>query len=269
MFANFLHAAKKFLMTIYERRQLIVELLRKQPGLRVPEIAAALEVSEGTVRNDLNALEEEGVLTRFHGGAVLAERSNFSHTSFANRHQVHTAEKGIIGRRAAQLVDDGDSIMLDASSTAYYFALALESKKRLRVITNGLDVARLLAREPSNTVVLIGGILNQNGSSVTGLLSEQVIQDLHVQKAFVSCSGFSIARGMTEVHLAEAQLKQKAIESAQQVFALIDSSKLGQEDLTPFARIDQICCLFTDAGISPEWQSRIEETGIELNICVE
>ncbi len=254
-------------MTTYERRQSLIRLLRKQPDLRVPEIAAALGVSEGTVRNDLNALQSEELLTRFHGGAVLTEQKSFQNTSFADRHREHSNEKGIIGRCAAGLVADGDSILLDASSTVYYLALALESRRRLRVVTNGLDVARLLAQNPSNSVILIGGILNPDGSSVTGLLSEQVIQDLHVQKAFVSASGFSIERGLTEVHLEEAQLKRKAIESANQVFALLDSSKLGHENLTSFARPAQICCLYTDVGISPEWRARIAQAGTALNIC--
>ena len=251
----------------YERRQALLDLLRRGPGMRVSEIAQALGVSDGTVRNDLNALEAEGRLTRYHGGAVLAEQRSFSNTSFSDRHRQHAAEKENIARCAATLVGDGDSILLDASSTVYYFALALESRQRLRVVTNGIDVARLLAKNPSNTVILIGGILNQEGSSLTGMLSEQIIDDLHVQKAFVSCSGFSIQRGLTEVHLEEAQLKRKAIASADQVFALLDSSKLGQEDLTSFAHPKQICCLYTDAGITPEWQQRIKNAGIAITIC--
>ncbi len=254
-------------MTTYERRQSLVDLLRRQPGARIPEIARALQISEGTVRNDLNALEAEGRLNRFHGGAVLVEQTSFNNTSFTERHREHAVEKEAIARCAAQLVQDGDSILLDASSTIYYFALALESKQRLRVVTNGIDVARLLAKNPSNTVILIGGILSQDGSSLTGLFSEQAIRDLHVQKAFVSCSGFSVVRGMTEVHLEEAQLKRKAIESAQQVFGLVDSSKLGKEDLTPFARPDQLCCLYTDAGITPEWKQAFEQAGLAITIC--
>jgi DeoR/GlpR family transcriptional regulator of sugar metabolism len=254
-------------MTTYERRQSLLELLRRQPGLRVPEIANALVVSEGTIRNDLNALQEEGRLSRFHGGAVLAEQRSLGNTSFASRHREHAVEKETIGRTASALVQDGDAIFLDASSTIYYFALALESRQRLRVVTNGLDVARLLSRNPSNSVLLIGGVLNSDGSSVTGLFSEQAIQELHVQKAFVSCSGFSCERGLTEVHLEEAQLKKKAIGSAQQVYALLDSSKLGKEDLTPFARPDQICCMYTDSRITPEWKQAIEKAGIAITIC--
>ena len=98
------------------------------------------------------------------------------------------------------------------------------------MITNGFEVARELAQNPSNTVILIGGVVNNDSSSVTGLLSEQIIAEMHVEKAFFSCSGFSLERGMTEVHLEEAQIKRKAVLSSQQVIALIDSSKMGKKD---------------------------------------
>jgi len=254
-------------LSTHERRISLLELLRKQPGLRVTELAANLGVSEGTVRNDLNALESEGRLTRFHGGAVLQDPGLFQNTSFSARHQEHIAEKKLIAYYAAQLVNDGDSILLDASSTAYYLGVAIQDKQRLRVITNGIDVARLLARNSTNSVILIGGVLNLDGSSVTGLFSEDIIQELRIQKAFVSCSGFSLVRGMTEVHLAEAQLKRKAIESAAQLIALIDSSKFGKEDLTPFARPDQINYLFTDTGLSPDWVALLQRAKLAVTIC--
>lgn len=254
-------------MTAYERRHLLIELLRKQPGLRVREMAEALGVSEGTIRNDLNTLEANGWLSRHHGGAVLREQAGFHNTSFSIRHQEHSNEKLLIARRAAELVNDGDSLLLDASSTVYYLSLAIQGRQRLRVVTNGLDSARLLAKNPTNSVILIGGILNPDGSSVTSLFSEQIIRELHTQKAFVSCSGFSLERGMTEVHLDEAQLKRKAIESAAQVIALIDSSKFGKEDLTSFAGAGQIKCLFTDSGLAPEWVARLKQAGITYIIC--
>jgi DeoR/GlpR family transcriptional regulator of sugar metabolism len=226
-----------------------------------------LGVSEGTLRNDLNALEVDGQITRFHGGAVLKQDNDFNSTSFTIRHQEHSAEKSLIARAAAGLVKDGDSILLDASSTAYYLARAIKDCQRLRVVTNGIDVARLLAQNPSNTVILIGGVVNTNGSSVTGLFSEQVIDQLRIQKAFVSCSGFTLERGMTEVHLEEAQLKRKAVEMATQLIALVDSSKFGKEDLTPFARPEQITHLFTDYGLSPAWAARLEEAKLAVTIC--
>jgi DeoR/GlpR family transcriptional regulator of sugar metabolism len=256
-------------LTTYARRQSLLDLLKKQPGLRVPEIAQMLGVSDGTVRNDLNALENEGHLTRVHGGAVLSTLKQTTQLAFSIRHQEQADAKSCIGEHAAKMVNDGDSILLDASSTAYYLALNLQDRNRLRVVTNGIEVARLLAQNPSNTVILIGGVVGQDGSSVTGLLSEQIIADLHIQKAFVSCSGFSVERGMTEVHLEEAQLKRKAIESAQEVIALVDSSKMGHEDLTPFARPIQITHLFTDSGITDEWKQRLKWANIQFTLCGE
>jgi len=254
-------------LTTYERRQSLLELLHTQPGLRVPEIAQTLKVSEGTVRNDLNALEDEGYLNRVHGGAVLNSAIQPINAAFGIRHQDHSKEKNCIGAGAAILVEDGDSILLDASSTAFYLALNLKERTRLRVFTNGIEVARLLAQNPTNTVILIGGVVRQDGSSVTGLLSEQIIADLHIQKAFVSCSGFSVERGMTEVYLEEAQLKRKALASVLQIFALVDSSKLGREDLTIFARPSQITKLVTDTGITDEWKARLQKANIPFTLC--
>lgn len=256
-------------MTTYERRQSLLDILRNQPGLRVPELAKMLDVSEGTVRNDLNALESTGLLRRVHGGAVLEDQDHFQNNSFMRRYKQNAAAKLAIARQAALLIQDGDSILLDASSTAYCLARALAGRSRLRVMTNGFEVARELARNSSNTVILIGGVVNNDSSSVTGLLSEQIITDMHIDKAFFSCSGFSVERGMTEVHLEEAQLKRKAIESAKQVYALVDSSKFGKEDLTPFARPMQITHLFTDSGITEEWITRLQWANIPFTACQE
>src|SRR6185295_239385 len=130
-------------------------------------------------------------------------------------------------------------------------------------------VARELAQNSSNTVILIGGVVNNESSSVTGLLSEHIIEELHIQKAFLSCSGFSLERGMTEILLAEAQIKRKVIESSQQLYALVDSSKFGKEDLTSFASPKKIARLFTDEGLSPHWSERLQQTGIEFTLCKE
>jgi DeoR/GlpR family transcriptional regulator of sugar metabolism len=254
-------------LTAFDRRQSLLELLRKQPGLSVAELAQILGVSEGTVRNDFNALEQEGRLKRIHGGAVLNGQNQFQSNSFSRRFQQNAAAKIAIAREAAMLVHDGDSILLDASSTDYYLALALSGHNRLRVMTNGFEVARELAQNSTNTIILIGGVVNKDSSSVTGLLSEQIIAEIHVEKAFFSSSGFSLERGMTEVHFEEAQLKRKAIESAKQVIALIDSSKFGKEDLTPFARPMQITCLFTDSGITEEWKTRLQSANIPFTVC--
>lgn len=256
-------------MTTYERRQSLLDMLRKQPGLRVPELAQTLDISEGTVRNDLNALEDQGRLKRVHGGAVLNDQDQFQNNSFLRRFKQNAAAKLAIAREAAVLVNDGDSILLDASTTSYYLAQAIADRRRLRVMTNGFEVARELASNSSNTVILIGGVVNNDSSSVTGLLSEKIIAEMHIEKAFFSCSGFSLERGMTEVHFAEAQLKRKAIESSRQVIAMIDSTKFGKEDLTPFARADHITHLISDTKLSSEWIEKLELAKINYTLCEE
>lgn len=254
-------------MTAYERRQYLIDKLRDQACLRVTEMASALQVSESTIRNDLNALEDEGRIRRVHGGAVLVEQSHSSHNSFSKRTAQNAPEKRAIAREAAKMIQDGDSILLDASSTALYLAQELADKKQLRIVTNGLETAQELATNPSNNVFLLGGVVNYDSSSVTGLLSEKVIEDLFVRVAFLSCSGFTMERGMTELQLDEAQLKRKMILSAQKLIALVDASKLGKEDLTPFARIDQIDKLITDDRITSEWGEKLLHTDIETVVC--
>jgi DeoR/GlpR family transcriptional regulator of sugar metabolism len=201
--------------------------------------------------------KSEGLVKRVHGGAVVIERTAIGNNSFFTRYDQNLVRKNAIAREAAKLVSDGDSILLDASSTAYCLACALADRKDLRVVTNGFNTATELAKNNSNNVALIGGMVNSSSSSVTGLLSERIIEDLHVQKAFLSCSGFSLERGMTEVHLNEAQLKRKVIHITDQLIALIDSSKFGKEDLTPFAKPVHIYRLYTDAQITKEWQEQL------------
>jgi DeoR/GlpR family transcriptional regulator of sugar metabolism len=254
-------------MTTYERRQSLLQLLQKQPGLRILELAQALGVSKGTIRNDLNALKEDGVLTRVHGGAVLKNNPVLFDTSFGQRFKENAAAKLAMARDVAKLVSDGASILLDASTTVYYLSQQLAQCHRLRVLTNGIEVARLLAKDPTNSVVLMGGIVNPEGSSVVGNFSEPLIRNLHVHKAFVSCSGFSLERGLTDVHFSEAHLKNKALASAREIIALVDSSKIGVDDLTPFASLEQITHLYTDSGLSPKWANRLKAAGIAFTIC--
>jgi len=255
--------------TTFDRRKRLLALLHERPGIRVTEIAQTLDVSEGTIRNDLKALAEAKQLIRVRGGAVVTDDLSPRSPAFATRAKTNEAAKHCIARCAAGLVQDGDSILLDASTTVYHLARFLQDRRNLTVITNGLEVARELARNPSNTVILVGGVLRSDGTSVTGLLSEPFLKDLHIKTAFVSCSGFSIEAGLTEVDIHEARLKTTMIASAAAVVALIDSSKFGKVDLTAFARTDQISCLFVDDRLSPEWLERLEQTQVHLTLCKE
>ncbi len=256
-------------MTTFERRQQILRLLRDQSGIKVTELAQRLDVSEGTIRNDLRALEKAGQLTRVRGGAVLRDGHRFISPSFSARAQVNAQAKQRIARWAADMVEDGDSVLLDSSTTVFHIASFLQDRSNLTVVTNGIEVAFALSQNPSHTIILIGGILRPERALIVGHLGERILENLHIKTAFVSCSGFSVETGLTQVDIQEAQLKSRMIESAERVVALIDSTKFGKVDLTPFASVDQVSHILTDSDLEPRYIEELRQTCAILTVCGE
>jgi DeoR/GlpR family transcriptional regulator of sugar metabolism len=254
-------------MIPFERRQRIVSLLREQPGLKVTELASQLGVSEGTIRSDLNALEDKGELTRVRGGAIIPQDRPIISPAFAARLRVNARSKQWIARNAAAMVKDGDSILLDASTTVFAMVPYLANCRHLTVVTNCIEAGLALARNASHAVILVGGTIRPHGASVVGPLGERILDDLHVKFAFVSCSGFSPEAGLTEVDIQEVQLKKRMIRSAERVIALIDSSKFGKVDLTSFASLEQVSHVFTDSGLAPHFAAQLRQAGASLTIC--
>jgi ribose transport system substrate-binding protein len=254
-------------MTTFERRKQLLSLLGDHPGIKVTELASRLDVSQGTIRNDLRALEKAGELTRVRGGAVLRESHQYTSPSFAARANQNTQAKDWIARRAADTIREGDSILLDASSTVFSMAPYLQELDRLTIITNGIEIALALARNPSHNVLLLGGMIHPEGTSVVGHLGEKILADLHIKTAYVSCSGFSVQAGLTEVDIQEVQIKQHMIRSAERVVALVDSSKFGRVDLTSFARTTDISQIFTDHHIESSYIEELRQTCTALTVC--
>lgn len=256
----------------YERHQTILRLVQEYSSVRVAQLAELLNVSESTIRNDLEELGEQGQLVRIRGGAVAkvgSPPSGLVSTYLAQKALENAAEKQWIARWAAGMIEDGDVIMFDASSTVFHIAQFLGDRRHLTVFTNGIDVARLLAKEPSNTIIILGGILRPNGNSITGSISEQLLQDYRIQTAFVSCSGFSPELGFFEMDLQEAKMKSLMLQAAQKRIALLDSSKIGQLGLTRFASLDEMHYFITDEQISRETIEYIRSTNTHVVICSE
>jgi ribose transport system substrate-binding protein len=256
-------------MTTYERRQRILVLLRERPGIRVPELAGLFSVSEGTIRNDLRALEKAGELTRVRGGAVVRDGRDFISPAFGARTEVNANAKKRIARWAAEMVEDGDSVLLDSSSTVFHIASFLLDRSNLTVITNGIEVAYALAENPTHTIILIGGVLRPDRALTVGHLGEKILENLHIKTALVSCSGFSVETGLTQVDLQEAQLKSRMIASVGRVVALIDSTKFGKVDLTPFATVEQVSHILTDSDLAPRYIDDLRQTSANLTVCGE
>ena len=177
---------------------------------------------------------------------------------------VNAEAKKRIARWAVDMVQDGDSIFLDASTTVVSVAPLLQTYRHLAIVTTGIEVARHLAENPSNTVVLIGGILDTNGRSISGLIGAPMIQSLRFTSAFISCVGFSLESGLTERNSDEARLKQELLTGAQQIIALVDSTKFEQVGLAPLADLPEITYWVTDRFAEPETINRIQQRGISV-----
>jgi ribose transport system substrate-binding protein len=257
----------------HRRRQTILALLKQAGELDVNVLATRLGVSANTIRNDFNALAASGQLQRVHGGAALPdlplETSHDGIAVFSRRQAQNQAAKLQVARWAADMVEDGDSIVLDAGTTIYLMAHFLDNRRNLTVITNGVEVGRKLAQNSSNRVWFLGGLLGEDGVPGGSLLSEPFLKDIHIKTAFVSCSGFSPEAGLTEAGFPEAEIKSAMIGAAGAVVALIDSSKFGKVDLAPFARTEQIARIFTDSNLEPAWIEPVQRTCAVLTICDE
>jgi ribose transport system substrate-binding protein len=214
----------------------------------------------------LRALSQAGRLKRVRGGAV-ADGQHPQSPAFTARARVSEEAKRRIARWAADLVEDGDTLLFDASTTVYYLAEFLKDRRNLTIVTNGIEIARRLAQNPSNNVILLGGLLRADGTSVSGTLSHKLLEDLYIKTAFLSCTGITLEAGLMEVYIDEAQLKRKMIQVAKSVVALIDSSKFGKIDLTPFAALDQIGHLFTDSDLDPQWIAQLQKYPAAVTVC--
>lgn len=233
------------------RRDQILALLQGSGQISVRACAEQLGVSEVTIRSDFALLERDGLLRRVWGGAVL-ERPQWPEGSFAARLKEGAAEKERIARAAAALIADGDTVMLDASTTAYAIARQIADRRGLTVITNGLHLALALAAHPAITTIVVGGQVRGETGSLTGTLAEEMLQRLHAGRGFFSARGLTAAKGLTESSIAEGQLKAAMVRHVDSVVAVLDSGKLGVSALTSFCPAAGIARLITAGPDAPE-----------------
>jgi len=256
---------RKEKMLVGERRLKIIDLLQEKGMVVVSELSNLLSVTEETIRQDLRDLEKEGLLKRTYGGAIATNRIN-SEISFKERERKHRKEKQAIGKAAARLIKDKDNLMVDASTTVLQVVKNLGVKKGLTVITPSLAVVLELANDSKVTVISTGGIFHAKSFSYVGSLAEYAARNYHVDKLFLGAKGVTGA-GLTDSYEREAELKKVMIESAEEVFLLVDSSKFGKIALVNIAPLEVIDKVITDEGIPPEHKKLLSEQNIELIIA--
>jgi DeoR family transcriptional regulator, aga operon transcriptional repressor len=251
------------LLLAQERRNRIVELAQHHAAVRIGDLSKMFEVSDVTIRSDLEVLAKQGYVIRGRGGAVANVRASLS-SAFEQRAGRHLEEKQRIGAAAARLVSPSDTIIMDAGSTLMEMAKSLDRVAPLTVITNALNIAMQVGSLPDVNVFVIGGSLNRLSLCTIGLQAEHDLGDLVAQKAFVGIPAISPDAGLTDLSIESARTKRALIAAAQQVILLADSSKWGEIGFAKVIPLTRVNTIVTDTGLPDDARAIIEHQGIEL-----
>jgi DeoR family transcriptional regulator of aga operon/DeoR family fructose operon transcriptional repressor len=251
-----------------ERQEHIARIVEEHGRARVNELAAQFHVSAVTIRKDLIVLESERRLVRAHGGAIASDRSR-PELSFEIRERLQTGEKERIGAAAAALVHDGESIVMDASTTALSVARHLKARvgwSQVTVVTNGLRLASELAGHPGITVLMLGGRVRWEALSVVGQLGDGLFSRINVQKAFLGAAGFTVESGLSDATDEEAQIKRSMVAAAREVIAIVDHTKWERAAFATFCPTDKISIVLTDEGAPDPMVLALTGRGIEVRL---
>jgi DeoR/GlpR family transcriptional regulator of sugar metabolism len=246
-----------------ERHQVILDLLEESGSVTVNEMVERFGVSEMTIRRDLDILEKKGLLRRVHGGAVL-DRGRSYEPPFLSRAVENLEAKQRIGRVAADMIQNGDSITLDVGTTTMEIARHIAGKQNLTVITPCLQIASLLAENPNIRLILTGGIVRPGELSMVGHLAERALKDFYVDKLFLGAAGVDFNAGLTEYNLEDTLVKQVMIKNAKEVILVSDSSKFGRIAFTSIAPLSVVSRLITDQEADTEVVARLRRQNIEV-----
>lgn len=249
-----------------QRRTKILSILNDKKSLMVNEISSIFDVTEETIRRDLKLLEKQGSLIRTHGGAVLPDDIK-EEVSIKVREGINTGGKDAIAIKAAELVNDGDIIILDASTSSLYMAKYLKNKIGLTVITNAARVAIEFADCDNIKVISTGGILRNKSLSFVGRVSESALKGYYANKLFFSSKGFSPKRGITDSSEEEAEVRKVMINQSEKVIFLCDHKKFGKMGYVNTAAISDIDTIICDIELPDEWNDELKETGLEIIIA--
>ncbi|QHW31172.1 DeoR/GlpR transcriptional regulator [Paenibacillus rhizovicinus] len=248
-------------MLVAERYQYILRMVNEKGSIRVAELSQLCKVTEETIRRDLDRLEGEGRLLRSYGGAIRIVPQ--SETPYLLRETVHVTEKQHISTEAATFVEPNERIVLDASTTAWHLAAQLPDIP-LTVVTNSLKVAFVLSEKKNVVVISTGGTLVPNSLSFVGPLAEQSLEEYYVDKAFISCKGVHMERGISESNELQARVKRKMVGMAEHVYLLADYSKFNTQAFTTITGWDRIDHLITDAQTPAEYVQQLRRRSIDV-----
>ncbi|MFD1829688.1 MULTISPECIES: DeoR/GlpR family DNA-binding transcription regulator [Streptomyces] len=259
-----------------QRRALILDEVRRRGGVRVNELTRRLNVSDMTVRRDLDALARQGALEKVHGGAVPVSGASTHEPGFEAKSSLELGAKEEIARAAAAMAVPGSAIALSGGTTTYALARHLLDVPELTVVTNSVRVADVFhaaqradgGGEGAATVVLTGGVRTPSDSLV-GPVADAAIRSLHFDVLFLGVHGISAEAGLSTPNLAEAETNRRLVRSARRVVVVADHTKWGTVGLSSFASLEEVDTLVTDGGMPAGTRAEIGELlpGLELVVA--
>lgn len=251
-----------------ERQERIARIVEEHGRARVSDLAALFGVSGVTIRKDLVVLEAEHRLVRTHGGALAVDRSR-AELSWEIRERLQANQKLWIGAAAAALVHDGESIVMDASTTALSVARHLKARggwSQVTVVTNGLRIASELAGHPGITVLMLGGRVRWEALSLVGQLGDGLFSRINVQKAFLGAAGFTVESGLSDATDEEAQIKRSMVAAAREVIAIVDHTKWERAAFATFCPTDKISVVLTDEAAPDAMVKALTGRGLRVRL---
>lgn len=247
-----------------ERREIIKRKISTEQRVLIQDLCEEFNTSPVTIRKDLDALEQEGILKRVHGGGILNKAIEVD-LSISEKEKVHLKEKERIANFAVNLIQEGDIIILDSGFTAIHIARRLKFRSRIKIITSGLNVANEIVGS-ENELILTGGVFNLSTFGLSGVFAENVIQSTVADRLFLGVDGVDFEKGLTAFNYEEAKLNQLMIRSASETILIADSSKFGKKTMGYIGKIEDVDRVITDKGIRPEYLEKLKKLKVKFDI---
>ncbi len=253
-------------MLAVERRNEILAQLKDEGKVVVADLSKKYSVTEETIRRDLEKIEQDGFAERTYGGAVLIE-NNREDLPFLVRKRTNVEAKKKIAEVIAEMIEDGDRIMLDASTTALFVAKQIRHKENITLITNSLEILLELADVKGWRIYCTGGSLRPEALALVGYQSERMIDDFYVDKAVLSCKGVDYTKGFTDSNELEAGIKKEMLKAAKMKIFAVDGGKFGNAAFTKIVDFHGADVIVTDYKMNEEWRERFEDCKVRVITC--
>jgi DeoR/GlpR family transcriptional regulator of sugar metabolism len=255
-------------MIVVQRRHKIKERLFQERSVKVSDLVKEFNVSEETIRRDLNQLEQEGLIQKNYGGAILVEEiENVAIPPVQQRKFQYYEEKNAIGLKAAELVQGNQIIILDSGSTTWCLARHLKQKAGLTVVTNGLNIAEECSQNEETSIFLLGGKLVKRSMSVVGPQAQMELHKYNAHYVFLGTSGVTLRKGFTSSDIYEAEMKEAMVTAGQKVVILADHSKFQRQALVSFSSFKDVDIVITSDLTDPDLVKEMESMGVQVIVC--